>query len=85
VNRVSGSFRGRGKARAALRVNIGRLWLFRVPFVFLLSGDFLAMDFIAESRFQPLFALIARPLAEYPYDALWWSMVFSNLLATISC
>jgi Na+-driven multidrug efflux pump len=26
---------------------------------------------------------MAKPLAKYPYDALWWSMVISNSIIAI--
>jgi Na+-driven multidrug efflux pump len=28
-------------------------------------------------------ANVAKPLAEHPYDALWWSMIVSNLVAAV--
>ncbi|HHS49783.1 MAG TPA: MATE family efflux transporter [candidate division Zixibacteria bacterium] len=81
----TGVFNGAGLSGASLRVNIGRLWLFRIPLVYLLSGKLLELPFIARSPAEPLLALIAQPLSAYPYDALWWSMVFSNSLATLWC
>jgi Na+-driven multidrug efflux pump len=80
-----GVFNGSGQTGAALRVNIGRLWLFRIPFVYILSGRILDFPFIQHTFIAQFLSILAKPLAAYPYDALWWSMVVSNSLATLWC
>ncbi len=73
-----GVFNGSGLTGATLRVNISRLWLFRIPLCYILSGKILEYDVIARSTIAPLLEKMAQPLSAFPYDALWWSMVFSN-------
>ncbi len=80
-----GVFNGSGQTGASLRVNIGRLWLFRIPFVYILSGRILDFPFIQHTFIAQFLSILAKPLAAYPYDALWWSMVVSNSLATLWC
>lgn len=76
-----GLFNGSGLTGATLRVNITRLWLFRIPLCYILSGRILEFDVIANSAIAPVLEKMAQPLAAFPYDALWWSMVFSNSVA----
>jgi Na+-driven multidrug efflux pump len=77
----SGVFNGAGHTAATLRVNISRLWLFRIPLCYILSGRILDFDVIARSAIAPLLEKLAQPLSAFPYDALWWSMVISNIIA----
>ncbi|MFO7897118.1 MAG: MATE family efflux transporter [Candidatus Cloacimonadales bacterium] len=76
-----GAFNGSGHTRETMILNIVRLWGLRIPFVLLLSGKI--MNYITWQPLQPIFELFAKPLAETPYDALWFSMVLSNLIVAI--
>jgi len=76
-----GAFNGSGHTRYTMILNIGRLWGLRIPFVLLLSG--MAKEFISWQPLQPFFEFMAKPLADIPYDALWYSMVISNLIIAI--
>ncbi len=76
-----GVFNGSGQTSAVMIINIVRLWLFRIPLVFILSGKLLDYPVFADSFLGGILELIARPLAEHPYDALWWSMIISNFLS----
>jgi len=78
-----GVFNGSGHTKSAMVFNVSRLWLFRIPFVFLLSGKLIDLTIFQNKIWQNLLNLLASPLASYPYDALWWSMIFSNFLAGI--
>jgi putative MATE family efflux protein len=75
-----GLFNGAGKTGAVFLFNVSRLWLFRIPFVYLLSGRINAPE---TGLMAVVLDQIARPLAKHPYDALWWSMVISNFLAAL--
>jgi len=79
----TGVFNGAGLTGASLKINVSRLWLFRIPAVFILSGKILDIDAIARSPIAGLLEKIAQPLSAYPYDALWWSMIISNAAAGI--
>lgn len=76
-----GAFNGAGHTRETMILNIVRLWGLRIPFVLLLSGK--AAEFISWQPLEPILAFFAKPLAETPYDALWFSMVISNLITAI--
>jgi putative MATE family efflux protein len=76
-----GVFNGSGHTKPNMILNIVRLWGLRIPFVLMLSG--LAVKYVKIEFFQPFFAWMAKPLAEHPYDALWWSMVISNSVIAI--
>jgi len=73
-----GVFNGAGDTMPNMVLNITRLWLLRLPLTFLLSGRL--AQYIAWPWIQPLLARAAIPLARYPYDALWWSMLASNII-----
>lgn len=77
----TGVFNGSGLTGATLRVNISRLWLFRIPLCYILSGRILDYGIFARSAIAPMLESLAQPLSAHPYDALWWSMVFSNSIA----
>jgi putative MATE family efflux protein len=77
-----GVFNGAGHTKPTLILNIARLWGLRIPFVLLLSG--MAANYIRLDVLKPLLQWFAAPLAAHPYDALWWSMVFSNLIISIA-
>ena len=76
-----GVFNGSGHTKPTMLLNIVRLWGLRIPFVLLLSG--LAFQYIRVDFLIPFLNWIAKPLAAYPYDALWWSMVISNTIIAI--
>jgi MATE family, multidrug efflux pump len=71
-----GVFNGSGHTKPTMILNIVRLWGLRIPFVLLLSG--LALQYVKIDFLVPFLTWMAKPLAAYPYDALWWSMVISN-------
>ncbi|HPE20602.1 MAG TPA: MATE family efflux transporter [Candidatus Mcinerneyibacteriales bacterium] len=75
-----GLFNGAGKTGAVFLFNVSRLWLFRIPFVYLLSGRISGPE---TGWMAALLDFLARPLASHPYDALWWSMIISNFLAAL--
>ncbi len=77
-----GFFNGAGKTGSVFLFNVSRLWLFRIPLVYLLSGRLYHL-FQNSGFLAPLLRSAAEPLAAYPYDALWWSMVISNTLAAL--
>lgn len=76
-----GVFNGSGHTKPTMILNIVRLWGLRIPFVLLLSG--LALEYIKIDFLIPFLQWISKPLAEYPYDALWWSMIISNGIIAI--
>jgi len=76
-----GVFNGSGHTKPTMILNIVRLWGLRIPFVLMLSG--LALKYVGFDLLKPFLGYMARPLAEYPYDALWWSMVISNSIIAV--
>ncbi|MDO9577403.1 MAG: MATE family efflux transporter [Candidatus Cloacimonadales bacterium] len=76
-----GVFNGSGHTKPNMMLNIVRLWGLRIPFVLMLSG--LAYQYVKIDFFVPFLNWIAKPLAAYPYDALWWSMVISNAIIAV--
>ena len=78
-----GVFNGAGQTSVSMILNIGRLWLIRIPFVFILSGRALESSIVSDSFLAPLIIKMAEPLAAYPYDALWWSMLISNTIMSL--
>jgi putative MATE family efflux protein len=78
-----GVFNGSGHTKPAMVFNISRLWLFRIPLVFILSGRLIKNYDFTFDFVNDLLVFLAQPLSAHPYDALWWSMVISNLLTGI--
>ncbi|MEA3500457.1 MAG: MATE family efflux transporter [Candidatus Marinimicrobia bacterium] len=77
----NGVFNGSGHTKSAMFYNMARLWLFRIPLVFLLSGKIIEITFLKSSFLLPFFQAVA--LEQNTYEALWWSMLISNILSTI--
>jgi len=77
-----GVFNGSGHTRPAMIFNISRLWFFRIPLVYILSGYILKLSLFDSDFFRKIFYPLSIPLAAFPYDALWWSMLISNILAS---
>ncbi|MFO7809953.1 MAG: MATE family efflux transporter [Candidatus Delongbacteria bacterium] len=76
-----GVFNGSGFTKYNMVFNTARLWVFRIPLVYLLSGRLTDFAFFSSIAFlQPFFDLMASPLSKHPYESLWWSMVISNFL-----
>lgn len=75
-----GVFNGAGYTRPSMYLNIARLWILRIPLVYILSGKILLISFWADSFLAPVLNVLSLPLKEYPYDALWWSMLISNIV-----
>lgn len=78
-----GVFNGSGHTKPTLLLNISRLWFLRIPLVFILSGKILEYTFIRESFLNNFLTKLSNPLSKHSYDALWWSMLISNLITTI--
>ncbi len=76
-----GVFNGSGHTKFSMIFNISRLWIFRIPLVFILSGRLMGLVLFQNGLWQKILLLLSRPLTEYPYDALWWSMLISNIIA----
>jgi len=77
---LTGVFNGSGHTAPTMILNITRFWLLRVPFVFIMSGKILEFPFIKEGWLNDILQKLAIPLSATPYDAIWWSMLFSNVL-----
>ncbi|MDA3884271.1 MAG: MATE family efflux transporter [Candidatus Delongbacteria bacterium] len=76
-----GTFNGSGFTKYTMMFNTARLWLFRIPLVYILSGRFLDYSIFASDNFiRYSLKYLAIPLKEHPWEALWWSMVISNLI-----
>jgi MATE family, multidrug efflux pump len=76
-----GVFNGSGHTKLAMIFNVSRLWAFRIPLVFILSGRLLESGLLSNTFLTGILHLLAKPLSDHPYDALWWSMLISNILA----
>lgn len=77
-----GVFNGSGHTKPAMLVNISRLWFFRIPLTYMLSGYLLNFSFFQRDIFVAIISKLSAPLSEHPYDALWWAMLISNILAS---
>jgi Na+-driven multidrug efflux pump len=77
-----GVFNGSGHTKPAMLVNISRLWFFRIPLTYMLSGYLLNFSFFQSDIFVAIISKLSAPLSEHPYDALWWAMLISNILAS---
>jgi putative MATE family efflux protein len=78
-----GVFNGAGMTKTTMNLSIIRLWAIRIPLVYILSGHLLRMDFFRNSFLHGALQQLAQPLSKYPYDALWWSMIISNIASVI--
>lgn len=78
-----GVFNGSGHTKPTMFLNISRLWFLRIPLVFILSGKMLEYAFIRESFLNDFLTKLSIPLAMHSYDALWWSMLISNIITTL--
>jgi len=78
-----GVFNGSGHTRPTMVLNISRLWFLRIPLVFILSGKILEFAFIRDSFLNGILTKLSIPLSDHSYDALWWSMLISNVLTTL--
>ncbi len=76
-----GVFNGSGFTKYNMVFNSSRLWLFRIPLVFLMSGRLTDFAFFASlTILHPFYEIMAHPLRDKPYEALWWSMLISNFI-----
>ncbi|MBN2789925.1 MAG: MATE family efflux transporter [Candidatus Delongbacteria bacterium] len=75
-----GTFNGAGYTKYVMTFNTARLWIFRIPLVYLLSGIFLENSFLNKGLIGRILDLLAFPLKEHPWEALWWSMIISNFI-----
>jgi len=78
-----GVFNGSGHTKPNMILNIARLWLLRIPLTLILSGLLLKYSIFSNSFLKPFLEKAAAPLADHAYDALWWSMVISNLVIAV--
>ncbi|MDD3050016.1 MAG: MATE family efflux transporter [Candidatus Cloacimonetes bacterium] len=77
-----GVYNGAGITFPPLLINITRLWVLRIPITYFLAGKLnSASGFL--TKFQDYFYRLIPSLQEYPYDSLWWSMLFSNIICAI--
>ena len=78
-----GVFNGSGHTKATMTINVARLWAFRIPLVFILSGYIMKYWIFGKEPFIYIFKSLAYPLRERPFFALWYSMLVSNILSAI--
>ena len=78
-----GVFNGSGHTKSTMVINIARLWAFRIPLVFILSGAIMNYWIFGKPPLAGIFTILAYPLRERPYFALWYSMLASNILSAI--
>ncbi len=78
-----GVFNGAGHTKPTMVLNISRLWFLRIPLVFILSGKILEFAFFRDSFLNGILTKLSIPLSAHSYDALWWSMLISNIFTTI--
>jgi len=78
-----GVFNGSGHTKSTMVINIARLWAFRIPLVFILSGAVMNFWIFGKSPFEGFFSFLAYPLRERPFFALWYSMLISNILSAV--
>jgi putative MATE family efflux protein len=76
-----GVFNGSGHTRPVMVADILRLWLIRLPMAYILSGYFCNYGFTG--HIGQFIEKSATVLADSPYTALWWPMIFSNLSAVL--
>lgn len=76
-----GVFNGSGHTKYSMIFNLMRLWLLRIPLVYILSGELLRLNIPMFNHLDSFLTQLSLPLSAHPYDALWWSMVISNSLA----
>ncbi|HCX72591.1 MAG TPA: MATE family efflux transporter [Candidatus Cloacimonas sp.] len=78
-----GVFNGSGHTKPTMYINIFRLWLLRIPLVYILSGKIMEFGLFQTDFWKNILTPLSQPLAAHPYDSLWWSMLVSNVIATI--
>ncbi len=78
-----GVFNGSGHTRPVMIADILRLWLIRLPLAYLLSGYFCREWQLSPGYLHDFLHFCASWLADRPYTALWWPMIFSNLSAVL--
>jgi MATE family, multidrug efflux pump len=78
-----GVFNGSGHTKSTMVINIARLWAFRIPLVFILSGAIMNLWIFGEPPFRGILTIFAYPLREKPFFALWYSMLVSNILSAV--
>ncbi len=79
-----GVFNGSGHTKYSMIFNLTRLWLLRIPLVYILSGRLIQVSLPFLAGFEKILSTLANPLSEHPYEALWWSMIISNSLAGVA-
>lgn len=76
-----GVFNGSGHTKSTMVINIARLWLFRIPLVFILSGAIMNFWIFGKPPLSGVFTILAYPLREKPFFALWYSILVSNIIS----
>jgi len=76
-----GVFNGSGHTRPVMIADLLRLWLIRLPMAYLLAGYFCNQGWPV--WIEEILQHSASLLADRPYTAIWWPMIFSNLLAAL--
>ncbi len=78
-----GVFNGAGTTMPTMVIGLARLWVFRIPMTYIMSGYLLTVTFFKDSFMYDFLFRVSEPFAKYPWESLWWSMVVSNILAGI--
>lgn len=75
-----GVFNGSGDTKVVLMLDLIRLWVIRIPLVYLLSGKLIELGWFSNERILHFLTVVSAHLSAHPYDALWWSMIYSNII-----
>ncbi len=78
-----GVFNGAGHTMPTMIIGVTRLWMFRIPMTYMMSGYLLTFAFFQDSFLTEFLEMAAAPFSQYPWESLWWSMVVSNILSGI--
>ncbi len=78
-----GVFNGAGNTMPTMVIGIIRLWIFRIPMTYMMSGYLLTLAFFKDSFLKGFLTWASAPFVQYPWESLWWSMVASNVLSGI--
>jgi putative MATE family efflux protein len=80
----TGVFNGSGDTKVVLMLDLIRLWIIRIPLVYILSGKLIELGWFSSDRIIQLLTAISAHLSAHPYDALWWSMIYSNIITALA-
>jgi putative MATE family efflux protein len=80
----NGLFNGSGDTKVVFLTDTIRLWIIRIPLVYILSGKLLELEWFSNAKINAFLASASSHLSAHPYDSLWWSMVYSNIITAIA-